>query len=72
MAYASTQLGIAKFRAKVGEANEPSLRLMRKLGYQEVSRSTIFKEVTLELPVEGDRKRELQAVAGALQTSQYG
>jgi L-amino acid N-acyltransferase YncA len=71
MAYACTRLGITKFRAKVGETNEPSIRLMKKLGYREVSRSSIFKEITLELPVEGDTKQELETLAAALQTTQY-
>jgi hypothetical protein len=60
--------GINKFRAKIGETNTPSLQLMKKLGFVEVSRSSIFKEVTLELPVAGDR---LAAAAAQLQTMHY-
>ena len=41
--------GVTKFRAKVGEANAPSLALFAKLGYAHVSRSEYFKEETLEL-----------------------
>ena len=49
----------------------PSLQLMKKLGYAEVSRSSIFKEVTMELPVAGAVGDRL-AVAGAqLQTTPY-
>ena len=42
---------MTKFRAKVGEANAPSLALFAKLGYAHVSRSEYFKEETLELEV---------------------
>ena len=41
--------GVTKFRAKIGEANAPSIALFCKLGFVEVSRSSIFLEVTLEL-----------------------
>ncbi|KAI3438398.1 hypothetical protein D9Q98_000830 [Chlorella vulgaris] len=70
MAYATT-LGVNKFRAKVGESNTPSLNLMRKLQFCEVSRSSIFKEVTLELPVVGASAERLAEVAAAMQTCTY-
>ncbi|PSC76460.1 histone H3 [Micractinium conductrix] len=57
MSYASSRLGVTKFRAKIGETNAPSIALMTKLGYRQVSRSQIFKEVTLEMPVEAGRWR---------------
>lgn len=63
--------GVTKFRAKIGEANAPSIALMNKLGYVEVSRSSIFKEVTLELPVEGEAAARLAGVAAAMQTAAY-
>jgi hypothetical protein len=63
--------GVNKFRAKVGESNTPSLNLMRKLQFCEVSRSSIFKEVTLELPVVGASAERLAEVAAAMQTCTY-
>ena len=63
--------GITKFRAKIGETNTPSLQLMKKLGYEEVSRSSVFKEVTLELPVAGAVADRLAAAAAQLQTAPY-
>lgn len=63
--------GVTKFRAKVGEANAPSLQLMTKLGFGEVSRSAIFREVTLELPVDGAAAQRLAAAAAGLQTAAY-
>ena len=63
--------GITKFRAKIGETNTPSLALFSKLGYQEVSRSSIFKEVTLELPLAGDVQARLAGVAAQLHKTEY-
>ncbi|XP_065875630.1 GCN5-related N-acetyltransferase 9 isoform X4 [Euphorbia lathyris] len=51
MTYAIQSLGIHVFRAKIGESNGKSLNLFYQLGFEEVSNSEIFKEVTLELPV---------------------
>lgn len=63
--------GITKFRAKISETNTPSIQLMSKLGFAHVSRSEIFKEVTLELPVQGAAAERLSAVASRLQYSEY-
>ncbi|PRW57327.1 N-acetyltransferase 9 [Chlorella sorokiniana] len=71
MAYCSSHLGVTKFRAKIGESNAPSIQLMNKLGFEEVSRSSIFKEATLELPVQGAAAERLAAVAAAMQTAAY-
>ncbi|XP_064618410.1 N-acetyltransferase 9-like protein [Liolophura sinensis] len=51
MRYGTDKLGIQRFTAKVGLANNTSLRLFEKIGFREISRSEIFQEVTLELPV---------------------
>lgn len=72
MAYGVGVLGITKFRAKIGEANAASLALfVQKLGYQEISRSSVFEEVTLELPVSGEVQQRLQAAADALKLGVY-
>jgi hypothetical protein len=53
--------GICKFVAKINEDNVPSLELFtKKLGFVEVSRSTIFKQITLELVV-GCKRDELSS-----------
>ncbi|KAJ0973633.1 hypothetical protein J5N97_015598 [Dioscorea zingiberensis] len=52
MSFAIKNYGIQTFRAKIGESNKPSLDLFRKLGFQDVSYSDAFKEVTLELTVQ--------------------
>jgi hypothetical protein len=45
---------VTRFRAKIGEANAASQALFKRLGYVEVGRSEVFKEVTLELGCGGE------------------
>jgi hypothetical protein len=71
MAYGVSALGVTRFRAKIGEGNASSLQLFAKLGYSEVSRSAVFKEVTLELPVEGEVRERLTAAAQQLHLGVY-
>mmetsp|Transcript_16438 Transcript_16438/g.39022 ORF Transcript_16438/g.39022 Transcript_16438/m.39022 type:complete len:118 (-) Transcript_16438:244-597(-) len=52
IAYAVQDLGVSKLQAKIGESNTPSQALFRSLGFREVSRSEVFREVTFELPVD--------------------
>ncbi|KAL7086435.1 hypothetical protein ACP275_13G002600 [Erythranthe tilingii] len=59
MAFAVENFGIHIFRAKIGQSNEASLNLFKKLGFEETSRSEIFKEITLELPVTESKREEL-------------
>eukprot|EP00775_Hariotina_reticulata_P012646 gene12646-12774_t len=71
MAYGISHLGITKFRAKIGESNIASVALFQKLGYKEVSRSSVFREVTLELPVNGQFKQQLAALASGMTLADY-
>jgi RimJ/RimL family protein N-acetyltransferase len=48
MAYAAQHLSVSCFRAKILETNIPSQQLFCKLGFKEVSRSEIFKEIVYE------------------------
>ncbi|KAL6554483.1 GCN5-related N-acetyltransferase 9 [Orobanche minor] len=59
MAYAVKNFGIHTFRAKIGESNEASLNLFKKLGFKEIACSDIFKEITLELPISKHKREEL-------------
>ena len=52
--------GITCFRAKIGLSNHSSFQLFGKLGYTEISRSSIFQEVTLEFPVTPTAKQHFQ------------
>ncbi|XP_006298487.2 N-acetyltransferase 9-like protein [Capsella rubella] len=59
MAYGVKNLEIHKFTVKIGDSNTASLSLFRKLGFEESSYSSIFKEVTLEYTVTDLRRAEL-------------
>ncbi|KAI8365212.1 GNAT domain-containing protein [Radiomyces spectabilis] len=49
MAYASAELGLRTFHAKISLANEPSIELFKKkLAFYPVSISNAFQEITLE------------------------
>ncbi|XP_027626600.1 N-acetyltransferase 9 isoform X2 [Tupaia chinensis] len=43
--------GLTKFEAKIGQENEPSIRMFQKLHFEQVAVSSIFQEVTLRLTV---------------------
>ncbi|KAM0062175.1 putative transcription regulator GNAT family [Helianthus debilis subsp. tardiflorus] len=64
LAFAIENHKINTFRAKIGDSNEASLNMFRKLGFKEVSHSEIFKEVTLELPVTAEKSKELLQLVG--------
>ncbi|XP_037664496.1 N-acetyltransferase 9 isoform X1 [Choloepus didactylus] len=49
MSYGVTKLGLTKFEAKIGQGNEPSIRMFQKLHFEQVAVSSIFQEVTLRL-----------------------
>lgn len=51
MSYGVTKLGLTKFEAKIGQRNEPSIRMFQKLHFKQVAVSSIFQEVTLRLTV---------------------
>ncbi|KAG6542908.1 hypothetical protein Mapa_015598 [Marchantia paleacea] len=52
--YASQHLHISKFRAKIEDSNSTSLQLFRSLGFQDVSHSEVFQQMTLEFVMMGD------------------
>ncbi|KAM4844010.1 alpha/beta-tubulin-N-acetyltransferase 9 isoform 3-T3 [Thomomys bottae] len=49
MSYGVTKLGLTTFEAKIGQGNEPSIRMFQKLHFEQVSVSSVFQEVTLRL-----------------------
>ncbi|KAL5581717.1 hypothetical protein UlMin_014159 [Ulmus minor] len=59
MAFAVEDLEIHVFRAKIGESNAASLNMFHKLGFEKISYSEIFQEVTLELQVTEAKRGEL-------------
>ncbi|KAG9443583.1 hypothetical protein H6P81_014923 [Aristolochia fimbriata] len=66
MAFAVKNFGIQTFRAKIGESNAASLNLFRKMGFEDITYSEIFKEVTLELSVQNPKCKELLTSVGGL------
>jgi RimJ/RimL family protein N-acetyltransferase len=73
MAYAVEALGARTFRAKIGFANEASRSLFARLGFEEVSRSEVFREATLELALDGNAPVEegLRGVWERLDKGEY-
>ncbi|CAO2646021.1 Alpha/beta-tubulin-N-acetyltransferase 9 [Lemmus lemmus] len=51
MSYGVTKLGLTNFEAKIGQENEPSIRMFQKLHFKQVAVSSVFQEVTLRLAV---------------------
>ncbi|XP_045669884.1 N-acetyltransferase 9 isoform X3 [Ursus americanus] len=49
MSYGVTKLGLTKFEAKIGQGNEPSIRMFQKLHFEQVAVNSVFQEVTLRL-----------------------
>uniref|UniRef100_A0A2K5RZX7 Alpha/beta-tubulin-N-acetyltransferase 9 n=1 Tax=Cebus imitator TaxID=2715852 RepID=A0A2K5RZX7_CEBIM len=47
----SPLLDLTKFEAKIGQGNEPSIRMFQKLHFEQVAVSSVFQEVTLRLTV---------------------
>ncbi|NXW89990.1 NAT9 acetyltransferase, partial [Alopecoenas beccarii] len=56
MSYGVRNLGITKFEAKIGQENETSICMFKKLHFKEVAVNSVFQEVTLRLDV-GDQER---------------
>ncbi|KFZ62906.1 N-acetyltransferase 9, partial [Podiceps cristatus] len=59
MSYGVRNLGITKFEAKIGQENEPSICMFKKLHFKEVAVNSVFQEVTLRLDVSDQERRWL-------------
>lgn len=57
MTYAVQHLSVSRFRAKILETNNASQRLFHNLGFKEVSRSEVFKEIVFEYEVLNHRSK---------------
>ncbi|KAL9243993.1 hypothetical protein vseg_017816 [Gypsophila vaccaria] len=68
MTFAVENLAIHTLRVKIGESNQPSLHMFRKLGFKDAVFSEVFKEWTLELPVTESIRDELQRLTGQMVT----
>lgn len=51
MRYGVETLNMNRFTSKIGMDNKPSLKMFQGIGFTEISRSDVFKEITLELNI---------------------
>ncbi|KFM07817.1 N-acetyltransferase 9, partial [Aptenodytes forsteri] len=59
MSYGVRNLGITTFEAKIGQENEASICMFKKLHFKEVAVNSVFQEVTLRLDVSDQERRWL-------------
>ncbi|KAM5309850.1 alpha/beta-tubulin-N-acetyltransferase 9 isoform 2-T7 [Glossophaga mutica] len=67
-----TKLGLTKFEAKIGQGNEPSLRMFQKLHFEQVAVSSVFQEVTLRLTMSEPERRWLLEQTSHVEEKPYG
>uniref|UniRef100_A0A8C9JXE7 Alpha/beta-tubulin-N-acetyltransferase 9 n=1 Tax=Panthera tigris altaica TaxID=74533 RepID=A0A8C9JXE7_PANTA len=66
-----TKLGLTKFEAKIGQGNEPSIRMFRKLHFEQVAVSSVFQEVTLRLTVTEHERQWLLEQTSHVEEKRY-
>ncbi|NXD02343.1 NAT9 acetyltransferase, partial [Certhia familiaris] len=71
MAYGVRKLGITKFEAKIGQENEASICMFKKLHFKEVAVNSIFQEVTLRLDVSDQEKQWLLEQTNHVEEKSY-
>ncbi|NXH13377.1 NAT9 acetyltransferase, partial [Bucco capensis] len=64
-------LGLTKFEAKIGQENEASLCMFKKLHFKEVTVSNIFQEVTLRLDISDQERQWLLEQTNHVQEKSY-
>ncbi|GLC38962.1 hypothetical protein PLESTB_000466000 [Pleodorina starrii] len=71
MAYASRELGVKRYIAKIHEVNGPSRRLFEGLGFTEFRRVPVFGEVHYGLSVGGEAGAQLRELQDGLTCASY-
>uniref|UniRef100_A0A8D1J9S6 Alpha/beta-tubulin-N-acetyltransferase 9 n=1 Tax=Sus scrofa TaxID=9823 RepID=A0A8D1J9S6_PIG len=71
MAYGVTKLGLTTFEAKIGQENEPSIRMFRRLHFEQVAVSSVFQEVTLRLTMSEPERQWLLEQTSHMQEKPY-
>ncbi|KAJ7427497.1 N-acetyltransferase 9 [Willisornis vidua] len=71
MSYGVRSLGITKFEAKIGQENEASICMFKKLHFEEVAVNSIFQEVTLRLDISDQERRWLLEQTNHVEEKSY-
>ncbi|KFQ77873.1 N-acetyltransferase 9, partial [Phoenicopterus ruber ruber] len=71
MSYGVRNLGITKFEAKIGQENEASICMFKKLHFKEVAVNGVFQEVTLRLDVSDQERRWLLEQTNHVEEKSY-
>ncbi|XP_075025804.1 alpha/beta-tubulin-N-acetyltransferase 9 isoform X2 [Calonectris borealis] len=71
MSYGVRNLGITKFEAKIGQENEASICMFKKLHFKEVAVNSVFQEVTLRLDVSDQERRWLLEQTNHVEEKSY-
>ncbi|XP_062937013.1 alpha/beta-tubulin-N-acetyltransferase 9 isoform X3 [Cynocephalus volans] len=71
MSYGVTNLGLTKFEAKIGQGNDPSIRMFQKLHFEQVAMSSVFQEVTLRLTMSEPERQWLLEQTSHVQEKPY-
>ncbi|XP_045841281.1 N-acetyltransferase 9 isoform X2 [Meles meles] len=72
MSFGVTKLGLTKFEAKIGQGNEPSIRMFQKLHFEQVAVSSVFQEVTLRLTMTEHERQWLLEQTSHMEERCYG
>ncbi|XP_036078318.1 N-acetyltransferase 9 isoform X2 [Rousettus aegyptiacus] len=64
--------GLTKFEAKIGQGNEPSIRMFQKLHFEQVAVSSVFQEVTLRLTMSEPERQWLLGQTSHVEEKPYG
>ncbi|XP_064007162.1 alpha/beta-tubulin-N-acetyltransferase 9 isoform X1 [Pogoniulus pusillus] len=71
MSYGVRNLGITKFEAKIGQENEASICMFKKLHFKEIAVNRVFQEVTLRLDVTDQERRWLLEQTNHVEEKSY-
>ncbi|XP_005998328.1 N-acetyltransferase 9 isoform X2 [Latimeria chalumnae] len=71
MHYGVTRLGIKMFEAKIGLENKTSIFMFKKLHFEEVSASEVFREVTLQLIMDEHQRQWLLELMNYIEDKDY-
>lgn len=71
MRYGFEKLNLTVITAKVAYNNKPSINMFEKIGFQEISRSDVFEEITFELKLTEEKKKQILTDCSAYRIDSY-